>query len=136
MSWQATVIATHVCPTPTILTTQCRRHGCARRYGHDEQAQVDPAMDAVLSVDTKGNRVVNRRGFALSPTVKEGYILRVSEDLLSIAAHRDGPHRSPFQSPGHHAVRNGLAPPPPASFSLLPLQMRLLVWPTRRRVSF
>ncbi len=42
-------------------------------------------MDAVLSIDTtKGNRVVNHRGFALSPTVKEGYILRVSEDLLGI----------------------------------------------------
>ncbi|MCY0389464.1 DUF1177 domain-containing protein [Robbsia sp. Bb-Pol-6] len=42
-------------------------------------------MDAVLSIDTtKGNRIVNHRGFALSPTVKEGYILRVAEDLLRI----------------------------------------------------
>jgi hypothetical protein len=28
--------------------------------------------------------VINHRGFAISPTVKEGYILRVSEDLLSL----------------------------------------------------
>ena len=42
-------------------------------------------MDAVLSLDTtKGNRVINHKGYALSPTVKEGYILRVSEDLLRI----------------------------------------------------
>lgn len=47
--------------------------------------EIDPAMDAVLSVDTtKGNRIINHRGFAISPTVKEGYILRVSEDLLDI----------------------------------------------------
>lgn len=42
-------------------------------------------MDAILSVDTtKGNRIINKRGFALSPTIKEGYILRMSEDLLSL----------------------------------------------------
>ena len=47
--------------------------------------EVDPAMDAILSVDTtKGNRIINHRGFAISPTVKEGYILRVSEDLLDV----------------------------------------------------
>jgi hypothetical protein len=47
--------------------------------------QVDPAMEAILSVDTtKGNRIINHKGFAISPTVKDGYILRVSEDLLDI----------------------------------------------------
>lgn len=47
--------------------------------------EVDDRMDAILSVDTtKGNRIINSRGFAISPTVKDGYILRVSEDLLDI----------------------------------------------------
>ena len=47
--------------------------------------EVLPEMDAVLSVDaTKANRVINHRGFAFSPTVKEGYILRPSDDLLDI----------------------------------------------------
>ena len=42
-------------------------------------------MDAILSVDTtKGNRIINLRGFAISPTVKQGWILRVSEDLLGM----------------------------------------------------
>ena len=46
---------------------------------------VDQGMEAVLSLDTtRGNRIVNSRGFAISPTVKQGYILRVSEDLLTI----------------------------------------------------
>ena len=46
---------------------------------------VDQSMEAVLSLDTtRGNRIINARGFAISPTVKQGYILRVSEDLLTI----------------------------------------------------
>jgi hypothetical protein len=44
-------------------------------------------MDAILSVDTtRGNRLVNRRGFAITPTVKEGWILRVSDSLLDLQA--------------------------------------------------
>jgi hypothetical protein len=47
--------------------------------------EVDPEMEAIFSIDTtKGNRIINQMGFAISPTVKEGYILRVSEDLLRI----------------------------------------------------
>ncbi|WP_437833891.1 DUF1177 domain-containing protein (plasmid) [Niallia taxi] len=47
--------------------------------------EVTSEMDAILSIDTtKGNRVINHKGIAISPTVKEGYILRVSEDLLRI----------------------------------------------------
>lgn len=49
------------------------------------QAEVTPELDAILVVDTtKGNRIINARGFAISPTVKEGYILKVSDDLLDI----------------------------------------------------
>jgi hypothetical protein len=47
--------------------------------------EVDDRMEAILSIDTtKGNRVINQKGFAISPSVKDGYILRVSEDLLDI----------------------------------------------------
>lgn len=47
--------------------------------------EVTGDMDAILSADTsKGNRVLNRRGFAITPTAKEGYILRTSPDLLKI----------------------------------------------------
>ena len=47
--------------------------------------EVVPEVDAILSIDTtKGNRIINHKGFALSPTVKEGYILRISDDLLRI----------------------------------------------------
>ena len=40
---------------------------------------------AVLSVDaSKANRVLNRNGFAITPTVKQGWILRVADDLLDL----------------------------------------------------
>ncbi|OIV37903.1 hypothetical protein BIV57_08585 [Mangrovactinospora gilvigrisea] len=47
--------------------------------------EIAPEMDAVVSIDTtKGNRLLNHRGIALSPTVCQGWILRVSEDLLGV----------------------------------------------------
>ena len=49
------------------------------------EEEVCDEMEAILTVDTtKGNRVINTMGFAISPTVKEGYILRTSEDLLDL----------------------------------------------------
>ncbi|MCX8208762.1 MAG: DUF1177 domain-containing protein [Sulfolobales archaeon] len=47
--------------------------------------EVTPEMDAVLSVDaTRANWVIKHTGFAITPTVKEGWILKVSPDLIDI----------------------------------------------------
>ncbi|HAF2412827.1 TPA: DUF1177 domain-containing protein [Salmonella enterica] len=47
--------------------------------------EVTQEMDAILSIDaSKGNRIVKQRGFALSPTAMQGYILRVAPDLVAI----------------------------------------------------
>ena len=63
---------------------------CVDQYAKND-FEVVPDMDAILSVDTtKGNRIINKRGFAVSPTVKNGYILRVSEDLLTVMARTTG----------------------------------------------
>ena len=80
------IVATHVCPdAPTQPHDPVPFMGSPVDMSEMNRHEVDPAMDAILSVDTtKGNRVINHRGFAISPTVKEGYILRVSEDLLDI----------------------------------------------------
>ena len=49
------------------------------------QYEVEETMEAILSVDTtRGNRVCNHTGFAVSPTVRQGWVLRVSEDLLDL----------------------------------------------------
>jgi len=80
------VITTHICPdAPTrphepvdFMDSPCDDLTM-------NENEVVESVDAILSIDTtKGNRILNHKGFALSPTVKEGYILRVSEDLLRI----------------------------------------------------
>jgi hypothetical protein len=47
--------------------------------------EVSPVMDAILSIDaSKGNSIVKQRGFAITPTALQGYILRLAPDLVKI----------------------------------------------------
>jgi len=80
------VVCTHICPNaPTQPHEPVPFMGSPVDMATVNREEVDAELDAILSVDTtKGNRIINTRGFAISPTVKEGYILKVSEDLLSI----------------------------------------------------
>lgn len=80
------IIATHVCTNaPTEPHEPVPFMGSPVDIATMNKYEVDKKMEAILSIDTsRGNRIVNHVGFALSPTVKEGYILRISEDLLSI----------------------------------------------------
>jgi len=80
------IIATHLSPcSPVIPHQPVPFMGAPVSLEVMNRYEVDPAMEAILSIDTtKGNRIINHRGFAISPTVKDGYILRVSEDLLDI----------------------------------------------------
>ncbi|MEM2881808.1 MAG: DUF1177 domain-containing protein [Candidatus Bathyarchaeia archaeon] len=80
------IIATHICPNaPTQPHDPVPFMGSPVDMMTMNRHEVDPRMEAILSADTtKGNRIVKFRGFAITPTVKEGYILRVSEDLIDI----------------------------------------------------
>ena len=80
------VVATHLCPgSPIIPHEPVDFMGSPVSLETMNKYEVDERMEAILSIDTtKGNRVINCRGFAISPTLKDGYILRVSEDLLDI----------------------------------------------------
>ncbi len=82
------IIATHICPdAPTEPHDPVPFMGSPVDMHTMNKMEVDPRMDAILSIDTtKGNRVLNIKGIAITPTVKDGYILRVSEDLLDIMA--------------------------------------------------
>ena len=93
------LVATHICPdAPTLQHDPVPFMDSPIDMQTMNEHEVDPLMDAVISVDTtKGNKVINHRGFALSPTVKEGWILKVSEDLLDIAERTSGNH--PFVLP-------------------------------------
>jgi hypothetical protein len=47
--------------------------------------EVSPDMDAIVSIDaSKGNSIIKQRGFAISPTAMQGYILRLSPDLVKV----------------------------------------------------
>ena len=80
------IISTHISPaSPIIPHEPVPFMGAPVSMEIMNQEEVDSDMDAILSVDTtKGNRIINHKGFAISPTVKDGYILRVSEDLLDL----------------------------------------------------
>lgn len=80
------LIGTHVCPhAPTEPHEPVPFMGSPINMETMNRMEVDPRMDAILSIDTtKGNRIININGFAISPTVKEGYILEVSNDVMDI----------------------------------------------------
>ena len=80
------IICTHVCPdAPTQPHDPVPFMGSPVNMQTMNEMEVDNRMDAILSIDTtKGNRLFNKKGFAITPTVKDGYILRVSDSLLDI----------------------------------------------------
>src|SRR4030043_33245 len=92
------IVATHLSPdAPTTPHDPVPFMGSPVGMKSLNDHEVDPQMDAILSIDTtKGNRINNQRGFAISPTVKEGYILKVSEDLLRIMEITTGRRASVF----------------------------------------
>lgn len=93
------IVATHVCPNaPVIPHDPVPFMGAPVDVATMNRHEVRPDMDAILSIDTtRGNWIINRRGFAISPTVKEGYILKLSPDLLRIMSVVTG--RSPVTFP-------------------------------------
>jgi hypothetical protein len=80
------IVATHICPdAPTQAHEPVPFMGSPVDMPAMNAQEVDPVMDAILSIDTtRGNRVINHRGFAITPTIKAGWVLKVSEDLLDI----------------------------------------------------
>jgi hypothetical protein len=80
------IVGTHVCPdAPTKPHDPAPFMDSPVDMATMNEKEIGPEMDAVLSVDTtKGNRLVNHRGIAISPPVKEGWILRLTDGLLDI----------------------------------------------------
>ncbi|MFH8885104.1 DUF1177 domain-containing protein [Streptomyces californicus] len=82
------VVATHICPSaPTEPHDPVPFMGSPVDIATMNRHEVTADMEAVLSIDTtKGNRIINHKGLALSPTVKEGWVLRVAEQLGELLA--------------------------------------------------
>ncbi|MDR2527993.1 MAG: DUF1177 domain-containing protein [Synergistaceae bacterium] len=85
-------VSTHICPNaPTRPHDPVPFMDSPINMAIANAEEMSDELDAVLSIDTtRGNRVINHRGFAISPTVKEGYILRVSDDLLALMSYVTG----------------------------------------------
>lgn len=86
------ILTTHICPTaPTLPHDPVPFMNSPVDILTMNNHEVTEEMDAILSIDTtKGNMIINHKGFALTPTVKEGYILKVSDDLLQVYTQSTG----------------------------------------------
>lgn len=86
------IITTHICPNaPTEPHDPVPFMGSPISIETMNKKEVTESMEAILSIDTtKGNNIINHKGFAISPTAKEGYILKISEDLLRIMEYVTG----------------------------------------------
>lgn len=80
------IISTHICPAaPTQTHFPVDFMDSPVDILTMNRYEVADEMEAVLSIDTtKGNRIINHKGISISPTVKEGYILKVSDDLVRV----------------------------------------------------
>lgn len=80
------IVATHICPdAPTLPHEPVPFMDSPIDMDTMNRMEVDPRMDAIVSIDTtKGNRIINVNGIAISPTVMQGYILPVANDLMDV----------------------------------------------------
>ncbi|MBR3367727.1 MAG: DUF1177 domain-containing protein [Lachnospiraceae bacterium] len=92
-------VSTQICPhAPTAPHKPVPFMGSPVEMSQVNREEVIPELDAIVVCDTtKGNRVINTRGFAISNTVKQGWILPVSETILDVMQRTTG--RLPFVFP-------------------------------------
>lgn len=92
------IITTHICPdAPTREHHPVPFMDSPITMEDTWLHEVDAEMDAILSIDTtKGNRIMNYRGVAISPTVCQGYILKVSESVLNVVERVTGQSANVF----------------------------------------
>lgn len=86
------IVATHIDPdAPTQPHEPVPFMGSVVEQDVSNEHEVSAEMDAILSIDTtKGNRVLNHKGIAITPTIAAGWILRVSESLLDVLSRTTG----------------------------------------------
>jgi hypothetical protein len=106
-------IHTHICPgaatRPGTLVPMMRSPLPAREMMRRE---VHAHMAAILSVDTtRGNRLVNQRGVAITPVACEGWLLPIPDDILDILGWVSGqlPVTLPLTTQDITPQENGLA---------------------------
>ncbi|MGF1680003.1 DUF1177 domain-containing protein [Photobacterium minamisatsumaniensis] len=92
------IVTTHICPdAPTREHYPVPFMDSPITFEDTWAYEVDTAMDAIVSIDTtKGNRIMNYRGIAISPTVCQGYILKVSDSVVNVVERTTGEKANVF----------------------------------------
>lgn len=107
------IVTTHICPNaPTQEHYPVPFMSSPVNMDQMNETEVLEDMDAILTVDTtKGNEVINHKGISISPTVKEGYILPVSYDLIGVVKRVTGvkPNIFPLSTQDITPYSNGLS---------------------------
>lgn len=107
------IVATHICTeAPIVPHDPVAFMGIPMPISRLIAGLVDERMDALLSIDTsKGNRLVNHRGVAITPTAMGGYVLKVSNGMLAIAETVTGelPYVLPITTQDITTYNNGLS---------------------------
>ena len=83
------IVSTHICPeAPTEPHDPVPFMGTPVSMEIMNEREVSADMDVVLSIDTtKGNRVLNWKGLAITSTVIQGWVLPVAPDLVELYEH-------------------------------------------------
>lgn len=106
------IVVTQICPnSPTEPHEPVDFMDSYVDISETNKYEVDEAMDAILSIDaTKATRIISGNGFAITPTIREGYIVCVSEDLLDIMEWTSGqrPKVLPLTTSDITPYENGL----------------------------
>ena len=86
------IVTTNICPdAPTRPYVPVPRMTSPLDTDTKNFHEVDPRMEAIVSIDaTKGNDVLNIQGIAITPTVKMGWVLRVSPAVAGLLSHVTG----------------------------------------------
>jgi len=86
------IITTNICPdAPTRPYVPVPRMTSPLDTRTKNANEVDARMDAIVSVDaTKGNDILNAIGLAITPTVKQGFVLRVAPAVAALVSHVTG----------------------------------------------
>lgn len=106
-------IHTHICPAAATRANSPVPMMRSPLPGREMmRREVHPAMAAILSVDTtRGNRLVNHRGVAITPVAREGWLLPIPDAILDILGWVSGelPVTLPLTTQDITPQENGLA---------------------------
>ena len=86
--------------------------GCPVNFWLMKSKFVDGTADAILDVNvTRSDRYCKKKGFAITPTVKEGWLLKISEDALDVMERVTGemPAVMPLTMQEVMPTRNGIS---------------------------